>query len=320
MFTPSANIKVQPEDWRVTEIFDPECSGSGEHVYLQMEKRKLGTNDVASWLSRHFRVPLVDIGFAGMKDKHAVTVQWFSVRLPSSAKPASAPVSLDSVAMEESCGVYAKAIAIRQHEKKLRRGEHQGNRFQIRLSGLADADLSAIDQTSFCLAYPNYFGPQRFGRGNIDEALDWLKHRRARKISKRVKGWHLSVLRSMLFNKVLDARVADGTWCQQLPGDVALPSSPSFGSGSLWGRGRSALTDAALACEQSALQDQAWICEALEYAGVDRGLRPLATVPQGVSCQIPQEPGEFELEFSLSVGAYATVMLARYFKILDVSV
>ena len=77
---PAARIKVLPEDWRVTEELERSFADSGEHHYLYVRKRCLSTIPVASWLAKAFDVPAVDVGFAGMKDKHAVTEQWFSVR------------------------------------------------------------------------------------------------------------------------------------------------------------------------------------------------------------------------------------------------
>ena len=77
-----AQIKVEPEDWQVTEEFDAAFTDAGEHAYFFIEKRCLGTIPVAAWLAKQLDVPELDVGFAGMKDNHALTRQWFSVRLP----------------------------------------------------------------------------------------------------------------------------------------------------------------------------------------------------------------------------------------------
>jgi tRNA pseudouridine13 synthase len=140
-----------------------------------------------------------------------------------------------------------------------------------------------------------------------------LKNRRSRKISRAARGWHFSVLRSLLFNKILRARVLAGNWHTFIDGDAKEFAVPS---GSLWGRGRTALTADALALETQALAEDAWVCEALEFAGVDRGMRALSVQPKDFNYTNSAD-GALVLNFALPPGAYATVLLAEHFDIKD---
>ena len=325
-----AQIKVEPEDWQVTEAFDVAFTDAGEHGYFFIEKRCLSTIPVAAWLAKQLDVPELDVGFAGMKDKHALTRQWFSVRLPGPEEP------VDITSLERNEGEERiKVLASHRHQRKLRRGEHQANRFQVVLRNVDQPiDTDALTQ-SFESGFPNYFGPQRFGRHNLGDALHWLNHRRDRRVARRVsrqqKGWHLSVLRSWVFNELLAARVADGSWQTCLEGDVmgqggvqgeAVPMGP------LWGRGRERCAGEALQRQQHSFeqiktpdnsQSLGAVCEALEYAGVDRGERGLIVRPWDVGCEQDLSAGTLSASFCLPVGAYATVMLGQWFALHDMS-
>ena len=77
-----ALYKVQPMDFQVSEVLDIDLEGTGEHLYLHIEKTATNTDEVASLLERTCAVTSADIGASGLKDRHAVTRQWFSVRTP----------------------------------------------------------------------------------------------------------------------------------------------------------------------------------------------------------------------------------------------
>jgi len=204
-------IRVRPEDFRVTELLGFELDGDGEHDYLEIEKTHANTEWVARQLARHARVSARDVGYAGMKDRHAVTTQWFSV--PRRQAPDWNSLVIDGV----------RILSVRRHGRKLRRGAHQANNFRIVLRG-ADFEagrdailrrLEAIRQRGV----PNYFGEQRFGRdaGNLTLADSWANGRR---LPRHKRSLAISVARSWLFNQMLDARVRDGSWDSVLPGDV----------------------------------------------------------------------------------------------------
>jgi tRNA pseudouridine13 synthase len=167
---------------------------------------------------------------------------------------------------------------------------------------------------------PNYFGPQRFGGDNLERAMQWLPQRRRRSISHFKKGLYLSVLRSYLFNEILGRRVSDGSWQDLLSGDVALRVEDGVGdrvgdgagaTAPLWGRGRSATTEAAAEVEASVLAPHARLCDDLEYAGVQQQRRALVLYPQTLDWQT--SGAEVQLRFGLAPGCFATSFLLEAF-------
>ncbi len=322
--TACASIKTFPEDWRVTEVMHQTWSDEGEHAYVYVEKRNMNTAQVAAWLAQQYDVKEMNVGFSGMKDKFAVTQQWFSIHSPLDIDPAELsfgesaesldPIETEGIDATDAKTGSARVLQATRHNKKLRRGEHALNHFQITLRDLdANDPLDDTWLSALGLPFANYFGPQRFGTNNIEAALGWLKDRRSRKISRKARGWHFSVLRSLLFNKIAKARVQAGNCHSFIEGDTHEFNVPS---GSLWGRGRTVLTSDALQIETQALAADAWVCEGLEFAGVDRGMRPLSVQPQGFN-YAKFADGALVINFALPPGAYATVLLAQHFDIKD---
>jgi tRNA pseudouridine13 synthase len=304
-----AVMKAVPEDFQVVELAAAGPDGAGEHLYLRLEKTSLSTPQVTRWLAETYQVPEVAVGYAGMKDKHAVTEQWFSVHTP-----------LDADVLPERAGV--RLCDASRHRQKLRRGRLLGNRFRVRLRNVVGdgwaARLAAVRDSGV----PNYFGPQRFGGDNLVRAQAWLGQRRRRREGAFRTGLYLSVLRSFLFNEVLAMRVRSGNWDRLLPGDVAVPlpscraahaacAGRQVPSGPLWGRGRSAAGGEALALERAALAAHDVVCDGLEHAGLTQQRRSL--VLQASDLDWHAENGDVELTFALPPGAYATILLAEVF-------
>ena len=314
----TVHIKHEPRDWRVYENLGFAFTGEGEHAYFLVEKENLNTVDVASALARACNVPLHFVGFAGLKDKRAITRQWFSV--PQSGD--NWPLDLPDI----------RCLASERHAKKLRRGQHESNYFEIRLTKTHSLAPSLEAKIADC--FPNYFGPQRTSQSNVKQALAWLakgqwgaqrgegdrstdhkrnNRRRKSRAGNGRGGWHLSVLRSLLFNEVLTRRVDLGNYGQAIEGDVLHEGVPT---GPLWGRGRSASGGVALQVEQEALHAYADTCEALEFAGVDQARRNLAVYPQGLHIETVEDDVQL-LSFSLPPGAYATSLLANAVSVVD---
>lgn len=302
-------FKSHPEDFRVRERLPFEPLGDGEHLLVEIEKTGLSTPELARMLADAHGIDHMDVGYAGMKDKRAVTSQWFSLRGVAALE--------DTIAAIDEIRILTQT----RHQQKLRRGQLDGNEFQILLrnpdpDGTENPDLSAAEAAADALVSgaPNYFGEQRFGWDNLQKATAWLRERRRRRLSKFKQGLYLSVLRSYLFNEVLAARVAADSWASLLQGD--RPDAGGMPTGPLWGRGRSATADLAAEVEQQALAPHAKILEGLEYAGLDQARRSLVVVPIGFARTTCDEG--LRVSFTLGPGQYATSLLADRFQLEEV--
>lgn len=215
-----ARIKTVPEDFVVDEEPAYLASGVGDHVFARVEKRDLTTADAASALAEVAGVHVRDVGVAGLKDKVAVTTQWLSF------------LALPGTQVEERLRAYAAAprpdlrvLDLQRHGNKLRTGHLAQNRFRVRLR---DLDPSRVEEVEAALrgleaaGVPNAFGQQRFGRDgdNVSKALAFLSGRERGPREPRARKFLFSALQSEVFNRVLAAREADGTWTTPLRGDV----------------------------------------------------------------------------------------------------
>lgn len=207
----SADIKTIPDYFVVEEILGFEPEGSGEHVFIYIEKVGENTEYVTRLLARHAGVRQRDIGYAGLKDRHGRTRQWLSVWLPGKDDPDWSAVESETL----------KVLQAVRHPRKLKRGVLVGNRFEILLRNWqgdrtqTESQLRQIQAQGF----PNYFGPQRFGHHgrNIDKALALFG---GAKVKREQASIYLSAARSYLFNLILAERVRQGCWDRALAGDV----------------------------------------------------------------------------------------------------
>ena len=298
----TAIIKTTPEDWSVIEELYPEqlakirTSKEGEHLYLLVEKENFNTLEVVDFIADFFKQQKSSVGYCGRKDKRALTHQWFSV-------PTSQKINLD--------GFFAPGIRLiekARFKKKLRIGDHAFNRFEILLREVEAKPSKFLEGQH--KAFLNFYGPQRYNQRSLAAALDWIKCRRRKNISQRYKSWNLSVLRSFLFNKILEKRRDAGFVAKYLEGDHCIDSIPTA---PLWGRGRSASKGKALELEVEALEPYGDLCEALEYAGVHQGRRKIFEKPYSFDAHYDEENRTVEARFYLAPGTYATVFLGDYF-------
>lgn len=287
-------MRDRPEDFAVDEQLGFQPTGEGEHLFLRVQKRNLNTITVAGALAEAAGVSPAAVGYAGLKDRHAVTVQWFSVTTPLCQL--SLPADLQ-----------ARILVQTRHARKLRRGQIDHNAFCIRLRGVQ----GALDEIEARLAVlrsdgvPNYFGVQRFGRdgSNIDGAWSWLSRRPRRRLSAFKRGLYLSTARSLLFNAVLAERVRRGNWNVVIDGDVLDQGCPT---GPLWGRGRSATKGASAVLEAQSLVPFGQWLEPLEHIGLAQQRRALVALPANLVWHWEQDQDALRLEFSLCSGSYAT--------------
>lgn len=209
----TGKIRTTPEDFQVDEIpgFTPD--GEGGHVYLTIRKTGLTTNAVARKLRDFYQVQSRDIGYAGMKDKQAVTTQTFSINLAGKQEPDWSGFESDSI----------KVIEASHHPRKLKRGVLKGNHFKLvvrEIKGSIDCIDERLNQIK-THGVPNYFGVQRFGNkgANIEKA--WrLFNEPDMRIKRDERSILFSSVRSMLFNAVLNERVKQGNWSELLEGEV----------------------------------------------------------------------------------------------------
>ncbi len=320
----TGRIRTEIEDFRVWEIPLIEPEGSGPHLWLEVEKRDANTQWLARRLAASAGARVGDVGFAGMKDRQAVTTQWFSIDLQRAAQTDWSSWDIPGVTI-------LRAV---RHRRKLQRGALKGNRFRIVVRDLSGerAELEQRLQRVGCRGVPNYFGPQRFGHdgANVRRAAHWLETGGG--VSRSLRGIYLSAMRSYFFNRVLSERVEQRCWDRLLNGDVARldgsrstfacgepdadlqdrcrkfdihPTGPLPGRVSA--RPGNAVTGEAAGIEQSVLQPHHELIEALARAGVKADRRSLRIVPSGLEWQVDET--SLTLEFSLPSGAYATSVL-----------
>ncbi len=269
---------------------------------MEVEKNGANTAFVAQQLAEAAGVQERDVGYAGLKDRYAITRQWFSLYLPKGETP-----DLTTLQHPEF-----KVLSHSRHVKKLRPGDLQGNHFRIVLRELS-GDRDAIEANLQAVAsqgVPNYFGAQRFGfeGGNVEQGRAMLA-REIRVRNPKKKGIYLSAVRSFVFNEVLALRIQRGLWGMTLPGDVMDEAGRP--TGPLWGRGRVSSTDEAQALESGVAERHAILCNGLEHAGLDQERRALVASPVDLAWEWPQ-PDQLVLTFSLPAGNYATSVLNEF--------
>ena len=285
-------IKTCVEDFQVDEILGFEPEGSGEHVYLRVRKTGLNTAWLAGEIARTLRLKARHVSWSGRKDRHAVTTQWFSCWLPG-VDPDLAPIG-------DLAGV--DLLAAVRHPRKLRIGDHAGNRFRLHIRGDGAEHPEALCRACALRAgFPNYFGPQRFGAnaGNLERAVAFfaLQDRRRARRKTRTRDIFYSAARAFLFNRLLDAAVAQDAWRSGtglLPGDAALSPNAAELLGPF-----SDLVDG-LATARLAPAQRAFCTRPARF-GAEQGDLGL-----GLTFELPQ-------------GAYATAFLRELGQVVDVS-
>lgn len=311
------------EDFCVSELPAYEFSGEGEHLYVRLRKTGRTTRDLVKAVSRVTGVRDRDIGFAGMKDKHAVTDQWLSLM----ARDAGDPELWD-------LPDWASVLESTKHGNKLRTGHLRGNRFVLRLvdvpeGAAVDAALEALVEAIGSRGFLNVFDAQRFGYDgrNLDEGVAWLGGRKVG--DRRLRKLLASALQSEMFNRYAIARSALGfdnlidgevvrldgssavfvvedreTEEQRLrSGDIHL-TGPMHGPKMRAGSGPAATLEAEAA---SVFSEEALECLAREAPGTRRDL---LVKPEEFTGQ-REDNGAVILSFVLPSGAYATRLIAE---------
>lgn len=317
----SARLRASPDDFVVREWLGFEADGEGDHLLLKVRKRGANTMWVAKQLAKIGKIHPRDIGFAGLKDRDAVAEQSFTVPARSAVGTSWAGVTGDGF----------EVLSADRQRRKLKRGALKGNDFLLVLREFA-GDAVLLEQrlqTLSAAGVPNYFGPQRFGRGghNITTALAWFNGEGPAP-ERAERGFALSAARAAIFNAVLAERVTAGSWNQLLEGDVVnLNGSGSIfpaesidetlrvrcleldvhPTGPMW-HGDSLLTTGAIAeFEANIARRHLALATGLSKAGLEPERRPLRVPVKELSWRI--EGSDVHLQFRLQRGSFATAVL-----------
>lgn len=315
-------IRTTADDFIVEEKFAFEFSHDGEHVLLHIKKRNTNTEWLAKKIIALAGVRSMDVSYAGLKDRNAVTTQWFSVWLPGKEGPDWTLLNDENV----------QVLNITRHNRKLRRGSLRENRFKIivrDVKGDASDLYNRLEQIKF-LGVPNYFGEQRFGHNgmNLEKAESMFKGMRVKDRFKR--SIYLSAARSLLFNTLLSQRVVNNSWCSALPGDVMLlDNSHSYfiadvvteeirrrvaehdihPGGVLWGKGE-LLSQSDIKETELSLRDSfPLFTSGLEAKGLKQERRALRLSVNELEYVYNSVEKIIELSFCLPAGGYATSVL-----------
>ncbi len=208
--------KTTPEDFVVEELPAYLPTGEGQHLYVWIEKRNLSTQEAVAIIAKAAAVSERNVGYAGQKDRAAITRQWLSIVTP-----------LTGLVVEDD---RLTILATSRHNNKLRLGHTKGNRFILRVRGVepdAEARANNIFARLAATGMPNFYGPQRFGHHSDNAALgaallglgEHDERRRADR-DRHLFRLAISALQSELFNRIVTARIADGLWEQVIAGDV----------------------------------------------------------------------------------------------------
>ncbi len=323
-----AVFRQRPEDFEVEELLDFGADGDGPHQLLRVRKVGANTVFVAGQLARFAGVAERDVGYSGLKDRHALAIQYYSLPTPPAGVDWSS-FAVDGVAILQAA----------PHRRKLRRGAHRGNRFSLLLTEV-DAAVDAVEQRLQRIAadgFPNWFGEQRFGHSNRQSAQALLQGG-GRKLNRNQRSFALSALRSELYNEILSRRVEDGSWNQALPGEPLLLDGRGswfipeqidqeivdriargeiHPSGALVGlAGKQTLSGAVAELEKTVLDRYPGIESVFQRFHLEADRRALRCLPRQLRWQWPAA-GQLRLDFELVRGSYATSLLHELFEAVD---
>jgi tRNA pseudouridine13 synthase len=327
-------IKSVPEDFEVEEIpaYDP--SGSGNFLYLWLEKCGMGAEYFTRQVAHRLGIPVGEVGTAGLKDRHAVTRQWVSV--PANAEPQLPKLEGDGI----------RVLNVSRHSNKLRPGHLRGNRFRITIRDItADVDIQPILERIRALGLPNFYGGQRFGKDGETLHLGLaLLHKQTPPLSADGRRPHhrnpflrkfaLSAVQSALFNHYLAARMRAGLLHRVQHGDVMakwpfggmfvaeevaaeqarFDSRETVSAGPIFGRKTFPAKYEAAASESALLEEAGLSRESFAQFG-----KLLAGTRRHNLIYIDDLAADLQLTnlqltFTLPAGSYATVLLQHVMK------
>jgi tRNA pseudouridine13 synthase len=319
----SGVLRAQSDDFIVEEDLGFGPAGTGQHVLVKVRKRDANTQWVARELAKVCGCRPMDVGYAGLKDRRAVAVQWFTV--PKSAQSLDAWTAVRTSEFE--------VLEAHAHTRKLPRGALAGNSFIIRIREVTVSDDQLAERVGLIgqRGVPNYFGRQRFGRegSNLLRITAGLKALRPPE-----RGFVLSAARSLIFNSVLAVRARDGSWERLEAGDIANldargsvftvdPADTALlercqrldihPTGPMWGRGLPASRGRVLELESGVAAQLLPASELVQEAGMDQERRSLRLAVRDLHWS--READAVVLHFRLTRGSFATTVLREIFDV-----
>ena len=314
----TALLKAECTDFVVKEQLGYDMSGDGEFVAVKVRKTDCNTLFVGEQLAKFAGISARNMSYAGLKDRKAVTEQWFSLQIPGQPTPDFSQFSLDGV----------EILEVTRHQRKIRIGSLQGNHFEILLRNAEETDELKVRLDFLAKnGFPNYFTEQRFGRdgNNLTQALRWANGEIKVK-DRHKRSFYLSAARSEIFNLIVSKRMELDLAQQILVGDVLqLNGSHSWfvvdeSEDLVQLQQRLAQQDVLLTApligeeEKSAVdfeheifaQHQA-LFALMRQERMKAARRPILMQPQQFQWQF--EPNGLRLQFDLPAGSYATALI-----------
>ena len=316
-------------DFKVFEHIPFEPCGEGEHLFIHIRKTGANTAFVAKQLAQYFSVKESLVSYAGLKDRFAVTEQWFGVHVPGKQSYDLSDLNIEGV----------EVLTAKRHNKKLRIGGLDGNRFEITLRDVTDIDeLVRRWHVVSNFGVPNYFGEQRFGinGGNIDKALSLFSGQKVK--DKKKRGMYLSAARSLIFNQMISQRIEQQSFDHLVNGDVLMLAGTQSVfladvidesltsrlvahdldiTAPMWGAGELITTADARAFEQSIADGQQALCEGLPRFGLKQERRRIRLIIKDSDIRVDNDV--VTLSFFLPAGAYATTIMRELINYKDMT-
>jgi tRNA pseudouridine13 synthase len=318
-------IRARDEDFEVEEVPSYEPCGSGDHLYLWIEKRGIAPEFFARTIAQRLGTHPGNVGTAGLKDRHAITRQWVSV--PKECEPNVGKLDGDGI----------RVLKTGRHTNKLKPGHLRGNRFRLLVRDAnREVDVDAILDRIRVQGMPNFYGPQRFGRdgGTVELGLQCLAGKAPKRVRPFLFRFALSAVQSLLFNDYLARRMRDGLFRAVLEGDVMakwplggmfvakdaaaeqarFDARETVTAGPMFGKKTFPAEGVAAGREAAVLRDNG--LSVASFGGFGKlvmGTRRHNLVYLD-DLAATWEPDGLRLSFTLPAGSYATVLLAEVMK------
>jgi len=327
-------LRSQMSDFKVFEQLPFSPCGEGEHLFVHIRKTGANTVFVARELAKYFKVKEQLVSYAGLKDRFAVTEQWFGVHVPGKQE-----YNLDDLNIE---GV--EVLTYKRHNKKLRTGALTGNRFELILRDVtAIKALTMRWQSIVEQGVPNYFGEQRFGidGGNIERALSLFSGQKVK--DKKKRGIYLSAARSHIFNNVINERINQERFDKVAVGDVLMLAGTQSVfhldevnetikqrfidkdidiTAPMWGAGELMTSAEPLTLEQKVAQESDEFCQGLPRFGLKQERRRIRLNISDTDIEVisnKESENTVKVSFILSAGCYATTVLRELLSYQDMT-